>query len=310
MFSVVVTFADFQLVYILTRGGPNNETHLLATLAYQLGMTSGNIGQGRRGGPVHAADPGHGDRVPALVSAPPGRALSAWAGIAGSSLMGSTVGETYLKRLMVFYIPLFLFVFAMLFPFLWMFITSIKPDPELYNPRLSPFLVREPTLSIGASCSTTPCSSMGDQHLLGRVRVDRDLAVRRRARGLRARPADLPRLDGHRHRDLRHLPGAAHAAVHPADRRHLVDGPAGHDLVADLHLSDLCAVLHLAADGLLPDHPQGARGVRPDRRRDAHPGDGLDHPAARRTRHPLAGIFAFTLSWNEFLYAPCSSPRR
>jgi multiple sugar transport system permease protein len=60
--------------------------------------------------------------------------------------MGSTVGETYLRRLMVFYIPLFLFVFAMLFPFLWMFITSIKPDPELYNPRLSPFLVRDPTL--------------------------------------------------------------------------------------------------------------------------------------------------------------------
>jgi multiple sugar transport system permease protein len=46
VFSVVVTFADFQLVYILTRGGPNNATHLLATLAYQLGMTSGNIGQG------------------------------------------------------------------------------------------------------------------------------------------------------------------------------------------------------------------------------------------------------------------------
>jgi multiple sugar transport system permease protein len=46
VFSVVITFADFQLVYILTRGGPNNATHLLATLAYQLGMTSGNIGQG------------------------------------------------------------------------------------------------------------------------------------------------------------------------------------------------------------------------------------------------------------------------
>ncbi len=61
--------------------------------------------------------------------------------------MGSIVGETYLKRLLVFYIPLFLFIFMTLFPFLWMFITSIKPDPELYNPRLSPFLVREPTLS-------------------------------------------------------------------------------------------------------------------------------------------------------------------
>lgn len=46
VFSIVVTFADFQLVYILTRGGPNNETHLLATLAYQLGMSTGNIGQG------------------------------------------------------------------------------------------------------------------------------------------------------------------------------------------------------------------------------------------------------------------------
>ena len=56
------------------------------------------------------------------------------------------VGETYFKRLMVFYIPLFMFVFAMLFPFFWMFITSIKPDPELYNPRMSPFIVREPTL--------------------------------------------------------------------------------------------------------------------------------------------------------------------
>ena len=60
--------------------------------------------------------------------------------------MNNMVGETYFRRLLVFYIPLFMFVFAMLFPFLWMFITSIKPDPELYNPRMSPFIVREPTL--------------------------------------------------------------------------------------------------------------------------------------------------------------------
>ncbi len=60
--------------------------------------------------------------------------------------MNNMVGETYYRRLIVFYIPLFMFVAAMLFPFFWMFITSIKPDPELYNPRMSPFLVREPTL--------------------------------------------------------------------------------------------------------------------------------------------------------------------
>ena len=46
VFSFVVTFADFQVVYVLTRGGPHNSTHLLATLAYQLGMASGNLGEG------------------------------------------------------------------------------------------------------------------------------------------------------------------------------------------------------------------------------------------------------------------------
>ncbi len=46
VFSFVVTFADFQLVYVLTRGGPHNSTHLLATLAYQLSMHTGNLGEG------------------------------------------------------------------------------------------------------------------------------------------------------------------------------------------------------------------------------------------------------------------------
>ena len=35
-----------QVVYVLTRGGPYNSTHLFATLAYQLGMASGNLGEG------------------------------------------------------------------------------------------------------------------------------------------------------------------------------------------------------------------------------------------------------------------------
>ena len=60
--------------------------------------------------------------------------------------MGGMIGETYYRRLLVFYIPLFFFLFMTLLPFVWMFITSIKPDPELYNPTLSPFIVREPTL--------------------------------------------------------------------------------------------------------------------------------------------------------------------
>lgn len=46
VFSIVVTFADFEVVYVLTRGGPHNSTHLFATYAYQLGMDAGNLGQG------------------------------------------------------------------------------------------------------------------------------------------------------------------------------------------------------------------------------------------------------------------------
>lgn len=60
--------------------------------------------------------------------------------------MDVRIGETFRKRLIVFYIPLFMFLVAMLFPFYWMLITSLKPDPELYNARHAPFLVQHPTV--------------------------------------------------------------------------------------------------------------------------------------------------------------------
>src|ERR1700686_3497843 len=46
LFSVVQTFADFQLVYVLTGGGPANATQLFATYAYQLGIGTGLLSQG------------------------------------------------------------------------------------------------------------------------------------------------------------------------------------------------------------------------------------------------------------------------
>ncbi len=61
--------------------------------------------------------------------------------------MQARVGETYLKRLFVFYIPLFMFLVIVLFPFYWMAIASIKPNQELYTVRMSPFIVRDPTIS-------------------------------------------------------------------------------------------------------------------------------------------------------------------
>jgi len=46
IFSTIWTIADFQLVHILTRGGPSNSTHLFATLAYQVALVSARLGEG------------------------------------------------------------------------------------------------------------------------------------------------------------------------------------------------------------------------------------------------------------------------
>jgi multiple sugar transport system permease protein len=46
LFSVIQTFADFQLVYVLTGGGPANATQLFATYAYQVGVGTGLLSQG------------------------------------------------------------------------------------------------------------------------------------------------------------------------------------------------------------------------------------------------------------------------
>jgi multiple sugar transport system permease protein len=45
-FSVLFTFTDFQLIYVLTRGGPLNSTHLMATLAFQRAIPGGSLGEG------------------------------------------------------------------------------------------------------------------------------------------------------------------------------------------------------------------------------------------------------------------------
>ncbi len=46
LLSIILTFADFQIVWVLTRGGPADKTHLFATLAYQRGLQGTQIGEG------------------------------------------------------------------------------------------------------------------------------------------------------------------------------------------------------------------------------------------------------------------------
>lgn len=45
-FSVLFTFTDFQLIWVLTRGGPVNATQLMATLSYQRAILGGHLGEG------------------------------------------------------------------------------------------------------------------------------------------------------------------------------------------------------------------------------------------------------------------------
>src|SRR6266403_622969 len=49
-------------------------------------------------------------------------------------------------RMLRLYVPLAVFIVGMLFPFYWMLITSIKPNRELYNARIMPLIVYQPTL--------------------------------------------------------------------------------------------------------------------------------------------------------------------
>ncbi|OGK86926.1 MAG: hypothetical protein A2W08_11010 [Candidatus Rokubacteria bacterium RBG_16_73_20] len=46
LFSTIFTFSDFNIVFVLTHGGPINSTHLFATLARQIGLETGRIGEG------------------------------------------------------------------------------------------------------------------------------------------------------------------------------------------------------------------------------------------------------------------------
>ncbi len=46
LISLILTFADFQIIFILTRGGPTNSTQVFATYAYQVGLQGTQIGEG------------------------------------------------------------------------------------------------------------------------------------------------------------------------------------------------------------------------------------------------------------------------
>ena len=55
--------------------------------------------------------------------------------------------DTVQRKVVTVYVPLLVFLFVLLFPFYWMVITSVKPDNELLSRDGNPFWVIEPTLA-------------------------------------------------------------------------------------------------------------------------------------------------------------------
>ena len=46
LFSTIFTLAEFNIIFVLTRGGPENMTHLFSTLSYTYGLVGGQLGSG------------------------------------------------------------------------------------------------------------------------------------------------------------------------------------------------------------------------------------------------------------------------
>ena len=153
-FSIIFTFTDFQLVYAITRGGPVNSTHLMATLAFQRGIAAGMLGEGaaiaiammpflvsRRCSAISRSPDASGSKEKAMTSAHrsrenrPRRPPKRWSGRAGKSAPSSCLRAACLLRLIL------------LFPFYWMTITAFKPNAELYSYKThNPFWIAQPTL--------------------------------------------------------------------------------------------------------------------------------------------------------------------
>jgi multiple sugar transport system permease protein len=228
---------------------------------------------------------------------------------APSPQAGESVGMSYLetpsRKFVTIYLPLLVFLFVLLFPFYWMGSPSVKPDAELLSRTGNPFWVITPTLahfnkllfhtsypqwmwntvlvSVVATFVSLVCSVFA-AYAIERLRFNGSKQVG---------PVDLPR-----------LPGAAVDPVHSAGAIVYQLGLFDTRWALILTYPDLpYPVLDLAADGLLPLDSVRARGMRPDRRRQPLADPDQDRPAAGGAGLISAGIFAFTLSWNEFIYA-------
>ena len=197
------------------------------------------------------------------------------------------------RRWVFFYVPLTAFVVALLFPFYWMVITTVRPDSELYRPwnapNYAPFWTTNPTLEHIRDLLT---ETLFSTWMLNTMLISLAATAISLFCGLLAGYA-LSRLKFPFAGSIgtgifiTYLVPQTLLFIPLADiirNFKLGDSP----WALDPDLSDLPdPVLHLAADGLLQIDPEGAGGVRPHRRRAALEGDGLHHLPGGDPGHPV-----------------------
>jgi multiple sugar transport system permease protein len=214
-------------------------------------------------------------------------------------------GRGLASRAFRLYLPLALFLVAMLFPFYWMFITSIKPNRELYSAKVMPLIVHQPTLKhyVDLLTQTSFLTWTYNTLLVALVSTALSLVI-----GVMC-AYPLARM---------RFPGAAVVAIGIA-ATYLVPQPLLFIPMADIinHLNlgnTLSAVMLTYPTLLIPFCAWLLMGYFKSVPRELEEAARIDGAsrlqAMLRVVLPLctpgllsAGIFAFTLAQNEFLYA-------
>ena len=275
LFSVIFTFADFQLIYVLTHGGPANATQLFATYAFDIAMGAGQLGLGAS---VALA------MLPALALLDRGAHHLSAEGVMVS-------GEGRIRQAVRVWLPIGFFLVLALFPFYWMAITSIKPNSELYNKNVMPLIVHAPTLKHYIDLLTQSSFLLWTWNtmLVAVVATAISLVLGT----MLAYPLARMRFAG------ASLISMTIAAIYLVPQPLLFIPLA--DVINRLNLGNTLtsvmltypdhagAVLRLAAARLLQDRPEGARGGRPHRWRKPPADDVEDLPAAVHARLHLRG---------------------
>ena len=167
--------------------------------------------------------------------------------------------ERHGSRILKFYVPLALYLAFLLFPFYWMVNTVFKSDKELYNLKLNPFYVHDPSIAsvVQLFTETIFLRWMANTFIVAISATLISLA----ASLLAAYAIQRIRFVTSRLHRARHLLGISRPAdhpVHPSGAYHLPDPSVGFPVGADPDVPDVShPVLYLAPHGVLQVHPQG-----------------------------------------------------